>query len=129
MPARAWRVATFGRWLPRGAGLFFAGVALLQAWPGRGFWRGSVRGHPGTLTGMIQSTTGILPGDSGGPLIDTTGQVVGVDTAGEFSSRNPDAPAQASFAIPISTASASAWPRSRRCSMITLPAASTQPRT
>jgi protein SCO1/2 len=28
-------------------------MAVLQAWPGRGFWQGSVRGRPGTLTGMV----------------------------------------------------------------------------
>jgi S1-C subfamily serine protease len=59
---------------------------------------------PERVTGMIQSTAGILPGDSGGPLVNTTGQVVGMDTAGEFASSNADAPAQASFAIPIATA-------------------------
>jgi S1-C subfamily serine protease len=59
---------------------------------------------PEQVSGMIQSTTGIEPGDSGGPLVNTSGQVVGMDTAGEFSSNNPDSPAQASFAIPISTA-------------------------
>jgi S1-C subfamily serine protease len=59
---------------------------------------------PERVSGMIQSTTGIEPGDSGGPLVNTSGQVVGMDTAGEFSSSNPDAPAQVSFAIPISTA-------------------------
>jgi S1-C subfamily serine protease len=56
------------------------------------------------VTGMIESTTGILPGDSGGPLVNTSGQVVGMDTAGEFSRGNDDGPAQDSFAIPIATA-------------------------
>jgi len=59
---------------------------------------------PEQVSGLIQSTAGIEPGDSGGPLVNTSGQVVGMDTAGEFSSRNPNGPAQASFAIPISTA-------------------------
>ena len=36
-------------------GLFLAGMAVLQAWPGRGFWQGTSHGQPGTLTGMIQS--------------------------------------------------------------------------
>jgi cytochrome oxidase Cu insertion factor (SCO1/SenC/PrrC family) len=34
-----------------GLGLFLIGMAVLQAWPGRGFWQG----RDGTLAGMIQS--------------------------------------------------------------------------
>ncbi len=37
-------------------GLFFIGMAVLQAWPGRGFWQGRL-GHnaaPGTLAGMVK---------------------------------------------------------------------------
>ena len=30
-------------------------MAVLQAWPGRGFWQGTSHGQPGTLTGMVQS--------------------------------------------------------------------------
>jgi hypothetical protein len=30
-------------------------MAVLQAWPGRGFWQGTFHGQPGTLTGMVQS--------------------------------------------------------------------------
>ena len=36
-------------------GDLFAGMAVLQAWPGRGFWQGTVRGKPGTLAAMTQS--------------------------------------------------------------------------
>jgi cytochrome oxidase Cu insertion factor (SCO1/SenC/PrrC family) len=38
-------------------GVFFAGMALLQAWPGRGFWQGTTRPHvaAGSLTAMVQS--------------------------------------------------------------------------
>ncbi|HJQ44685.1 MAG TPA: trypsin-like peptidase domain-containing protein [Jatrophihabitantaceae bacterium] len=36
-----------------------------------------------TLTGMIQSNAPIAAGDSGGPLYDTDGKVVGMDTAAE----------------------------------------------
>jgi cytochrome oxidase Cu insertion factor (SCO1/SenC/PrrC family) len=38
-----------------GSGIFFVGMAVLQAWPGRGFWQGTVHGRPGSLTGMVQS--------------------------------------------------------------------------
>ena len=30
-------------------------MAVLQAWPGRGFWQGTTHGQPGTLAGMTQS--------------------------------------------------------------------------
>ena len=36
-------------------GLFLIGMAVLQAWPGRGFWQGTAHGQPGTLAGMTQS--------------------------------------------------------------------------
>lgn len=36
-----------------------------------------------TLTGMIQSDAAISPGDSGGPLVNSSGQVVGMITAGQ----------------------------------------------
>jgi len=39
-----------------------------------------------TLNGMIQSDAEISPGDSGGALVNTAGQVVGIITAGEATS-------------------------------------------
>ena len=55
LPDRAWHPARLGRLTLAGLGLFLAGMAVLQAWPGRGFWQGTVRGQPGTLTGMVRS--------------------------------------------------------------------------
>lgn len=52
-----------------------------------------------TLTGMIQVDADIVSGDSGGPLIDSAGRVVGIDTAA--SSGTADI---TGFAIPISKA-------------------------
>ncbi len=43
-----------GRLLLGGIGLFFIGMAVLQTWPGRGFWQGTGHGQPGTLGGMVQ---------------------------------------------------------------------------
>jgi cytochrome oxidase Cu insertion factor (SCO1/SenC/PrrC family) len=54
LPETAWQGPRMGRLLLRGIGLLFIGMAVLQAWPGRGFWQG---GQDGTLTGMIQSMT------------------------------------------------------------------------
>jgi cytochrome oxidase Cu insertion factor (SCO1/SenC/PrrC family) len=49
LPARAWAGARLGRLLLAGIGLFWIGMAVLQAWPGRGYWNG----HGGTLSSMV----------------------------------------------------------------------------
>ena len=54
LPLRAWATPRLGRRVLAVVGLFFFGMAVLQAWPGRGFWQGTLHGHPGTLTSMIQ---------------------------------------------------------------------------
>jgi cytochrome oxidase Cu insertion factor (SCO1/SenC/PrrC family) len=55
LPERAWASPALGRWLLRAFGVFFAGMAVLQAWPDRGFWRGAAgNGHSGSLLGMVQ---------------------------------------------------------------------------
>ncbi len=54
------------------------------------------------LSGMLQDTAGIVPGYSGGPLVNTAGEVVGIDTSGSFTSLNK--PATAAYAIPIAKA-------------------------
>ncbi len=51
LPERAFATARLGRIILGASGLFLIGMALLQAWPGRGYWQG--RG--GTLTGMVQT--------------------------------------------------------------------------
>jgi S1-C subfamily serine protease len=51
---------------------------------------------------MLQTTAPIVPGYSGGALVNTAGQVVGMDTAGSFPT--PDKPATAAYAIPIARA-------------------------
>jgi cytochrome oxidase Cu insertion factor (SCO1/SenC/PrrC family) len=55
LPERSWHTPRAGRLLLAGTGVFLVGMATLQAWPGRGFWQGSVRRQPGSLTSMIQS--------------------------------------------------------------------------
>ena len=39
-PSAHWATPRLGRWILRCMGLFFVGMAVLQAWPGRGFWQG-----------------------------------------------------------------------------------------
>jgi S1-C subfamily serine protease len=57
---------------------------------------------PEQLTGLIQSNATIAPGDSGGPLVNSAGQVVGMITAGQSTSRN--GATQVGFAIPTDNA-------------------------
>jgi cytochrome oxidase Cu insertion factor (SCO1/SenC/PrrC family) len=55
LPMRVWASPAPGRWALRALGLFFAGMAVLQAWPGRGFWQGATAHHaPGTLATMVR---------------------------------------------------------------------------
>jgi cytochrome oxidase Cu insertion factor (SCO1/SenC/PrrC family) len=58
LPERSWRTPRLGRAILSVMGLFFAGMAVLQAWPGRGFWQGTLHGHQGTLTAMVSSMAG-----------------------------------------------------------------------
>ena len=56
-----------------------------------------------TLHGMIEVNADIVSGDSGGPLVSASGQVIGIDTAGNgegFSAQQ----STDGFAIPITTA-------------------------
>jgi cytochrome oxidase Cu insertion factor (SCO1/SenC/PrrC family) len=61
LPEDAWRSPRpfgafgMGRLLLGGLGVFFIGMAVLQAWPGRGSWQGTAHGQPGPLTAMVQS--------------------------------------------------------------------------
>ena len=52
LPERTWHAPWLGRGILAGTGLFLAGMAVLQAWPGRGFWQGGSLHQPGTLAGM-----------------------------------------------------------------------------
>jgi S1-C subfamily serine protease len=58
------------------------------------------------LTGLIQTNANIQPGDSGGSLVNTSGQVIGLDTAASagFSFQSPDGSGGEGFAIPINAA-------------------------
>src|SRR5215475_9698427 len=54
LPARLWDSPALARLLAGGTGVFLAGMAVLQAWPGRGFWQGTAGGRPGPLTSMVR---------------------------------------------------------------------------
>src|SRR5664280_1392933 len=52
----SWETTKLGNGLLRGIGLFFIGMGILQAWPGRGFWSGQAdpTATPGTLAVMVR---------------------------------------------------------------------------
>jgi cytochrome oxidase Cu insertion factor (SCO1/SenC/PrrC family) len=52
---KGWEEGQVGLAITRTAGIFFLLMALLQAWPGRGFWRGDgiSQGASGTLVSML----------------------------------------------------------------------------
>ena len=63
----------------------------------------TVQGDNGTteqLTGLIETNAALQPGDSGGPLLNSAGRVVGIDTAASSSSPFASA-SNDGYAIPI----------------------------
>jgi hypothetical protein len=54
MPEQRWTSARTGRAVLALLGCFFVGMAVLQAWPGRGFWQGRSprNGAPGSIAAM-----------------------------------------------------------------------------
>jgi S1-C subfamily serine protease len=56
-----------------------------------------------TLHGLLETNANIVAGDSGGPLSNAAGQVIGMDTAGQSVSFGQQA-SPTGFAIPINTA-------------------------
>ena len=63
----------------------------------------SIQDENGQLTGLIQTDAAISSGNSGGPLVDAKGQVIGINTAGATSSGTVSAE-NIGFAIPIDQA-------------------------
>ncbi len=56
LPPQAWRTARLGRLVLAGIGLFLTGMAVLQAWPGRGYWQGSTGNLADMVQGMSQTS-------------------------------------------------------------------------
>ena len=55
LPLAAWSTPRLGRSVLAVMGVFFLGMAVLQAWPGRGFWQGISGRQPGSLAAMTQT--------------------------------------------------------------------------
>ncbi|MEN3311180.1 MAG: hypothetical protein V7645_509, partial [Actinomycetota bacterium] len=56
------------------------------------------------LTGLIETNAPLQPGDSGGPLLNSAGRVVGIDTAASSSSPFAASASSDGYAIPIGKA-------------------------
>ena len=59
-------------------------------------------GDQGQLSELIQTDAGLQPGDSGGPMYDANGKVIGINTAADAGRFRQGS--QESYAIPIDTA-------------------------
>jgi S1-C subfamily serine protease len=61
-------------------------------------------GGTATLRNLIETSANLQPGDSGGPLFNTAGKVIGLDSAASSSSFYQDISTTDSYAIPINRA-------------------------
>jgi S1-C subfamily serine protease len=57
-----------------------------------------------TLHGMLQTSASISPGDSGGPLANSAGQVIGMNTAANTQQQNGGGNSSQGYSIPINRA-------------------------
>jgi S1-C subfamily serine protease len=71
---------------------------------GKTITAGDDQGGSEQLTGLIETNAGVVAGDSGGPLLDGSGRVLGIDTAGSASDGFQDVSRSDAYAIPINRA-------------------------
>jgi S1-C subfamily serine protease len=62
------------------------------------------QGGSENLSGLIETNAAVRPGDSGGPLLNSSGQVIGMDTAASAGNDVAQTTANDGFAIPINNA-------------------------
>ena len=62
------------------------------------------QGGSENLSGLIETNAAVRPGDSGGPLLNSTGQVIGMDTAASAGNEVAQTTTNDGYAIPINTA-------------------------
>ena len=70
---------------------------------GRGITVGDDQGGSEHLSGLIQTNAAVQPGDSGGPLLNSSGQAIGMDTAASVG-QGYQQTANVGWAIPINQA-------------------------
>ena len=61
-------------------------------------------GNPEHLSGLIETNAAVRPGDSGGPLMNAAGQVIGMDTAASAGNYAAQTTTNDGYAIPINNA-------------------------
>jgi S1-C subfamily serine protease len=71
---------------------------------GKTITAGDEQGNTEQLTGLIETNAAVQPGDSGGPLLNAIGQVLGMDTAASSGFGFQDVSATDAYAIPIAKA-------------------------
>jgi S1-C subfamily serine protease len=71
---------------------------------GRSIVAGDDQGGAERLTGLIETDAGVEPGDSGGPLLNSSGKVIGMVTAASSGYGYRQEAANDAYAIPISRA-------------------------
>jgi S1-C subfamily serine protease len=62
------------------------------------------QGGSENLSGLIETNAAVRPGDSGGPLLNASGQVIGMDTAASAGNDVAQTTANDGYAIPINAA-------------------------
>ena len=65
---------------------------------------GDDQGGSENLSGLIETNAAVRPGDSGGPLLNSSGQVIGMDTAASVSNDVAQTTTNDGYAIPINNA-------------------------
>jgi S1-C subfamily serine protease len=65
---------------------------------------GDAQGGSENLSGLIETNAAVQPGDSGGPLLNTSGQVIGMDTAASVGNEVDQSTTSDGYAIPINKA-------------------------
>jgi S1-C subfamily serine protease len=65
---------------------------------------GDDQGGSESLSGLIETDAAVRPGDSGGPLLNSSGQVIGMDTAASVSNDVAQTTTNDGYAIPINNA-------------------------
>ena len=64
------------------------------------------QGGSESLSGLIETNAAVKPGDSGGPLLNADGQVIGMDTAASVGNEIDQTATSDGYAIPINKACA-----------------------